>query len=86
MNRATELIMELRNVTVDFMLSGRTLRAVDDVSLDVHRWEILGVVGESGSGKSTLASAMLNVVSAPGTISHGQVLYKGVDTLTMSEA
>jgi peptide/nickel transport system ATP-binding protein len=68
------------------MLSSRTLRAVDDVSLDVHRGEILGVVGESGSGKSTLASAMLNVVSAPGTISHGQVLYKGVDTLTMSDA
>ena len=86
MNNATELIMELRNVTVDFMLSSRTLRAVDDVSLDVHRGEILGVVGESGSGKSTLASAMLNVVSAPGTISHGQVLYKGVDTLTMSDA
>jgi peptide/nickel transport system ATP-binding protein len=86
MSNATELIMELRNVTVDFMLSSRTLRAVDDVSLDVHRGEILGVVGESGSGKSTLASAMLNVVSAPGTISHGQVLYKGVDTLTMSDA
>jgi peptide/nickel transport system ATP-binding protein len=85
MENTRDPIMRVRNITVDFRLPSRTLRAVDDVSLDVHRGEILGVVGESGSGKSTLASAMLNVVSVPGRITNGQVLFKGQDVLAFSE-
>jgi peptide/nickel transport system ATP-binding protein len=50
----------------------------------VRRGEILGIVGESGSGKSTLASTILNIVSSPGVISGGQVLYNGIDVLGMS--
>ena len=78
-------ILQAQDITVDFKLPSRTLRAVDHVSLDVQRGEILGVVGESGSGKSTLASAMLNIVSAPGVISSGQILFKGQNVLSFSE-
>ncbi len=85
MDNTKDPILRARNVTVDFKLPSRTLRAVDDVSLDVRQGEILGVVGESGSGKSTLASAMLNVVSVPGRISNGQVLFKGQDVLAFTE-
>jgi peptide/nickel transport system ATP-binding protein len=49
-------------------------RVVDDVSLDIHRDEILGVVGESGSGKSMLAASMLDAVVEPGVLS-GEVTY-----------
>jgi peptide/nickel transport system ATP-binding protein len=80
-----EAIMQVQNVTVDFKLPSRTLRAVDHVSLSVYRGEILGVVGESGSGKSTLATAMLNVVASPGVISTGKVLFKDQNVLDFTE-
>jgi peptide/nickel transport system ATP-binding protein len=78
-------ILQVKDVTVDFKLPSRTLRAVDKVSVDVFQGEVLGIVGESGSGKSTLASAMLNMVSSPGVITEGKVLYKGTDVLNFSE-
>jgi peptide/nickel transport system ATP-binding protein len=79
-----ENILELRNISVEFKLKRGVLRAVDDASLSVRKGEILGIVGESGSGKSTLASTILNIVSSPGVISGGQVLYNGIDVLGMS--
>jgi peptide/nickel transport system ATP-binding protein len=79
-----ENILELRNISVEFRMRRGVLRAVDDASLRVRKGEILGIVGESGSGKSTLASTILNIVSPPGVISSGQVLFKGEDVLSMS--
>lgn len=78
-------IIEIKNVNVDFALQKGTLRASNNVSLDIYEGEIIGLVGESGSGKSTIASTLLNIVSHPGSISAGQVLYKGKDILKLSE-
>ena len=72
-------ILSFKDVCVDFPLSRGILHAVDHVTLDVYRGEILGVVGESGSGKSTLASTALNIVSVPGRISQGEILFEGDD-------
>ena len=76
-----EVILEYRDICVDFPLRRGVLRAVDHVTLPVMKGEILGVVGESGSGKSTLACTALNLVSAPGSITNGSVLFKGEDIL-----
>ena len=78
-----KILLEFRDICVDFPLDRGSLRAVDHVSLDLHKGEILGVVGESGSGKTTLASTALNIVSAPGRITCGQVLYEGTDLLKL---
>ncbi|MGL4452968.1 MAG: ABC transporter ATP-binding protein [Sarcina sp.] len=78
-------IIEIKNVNVDFALQKGTLRASNNVSLDIYEGEIIGLVGESGSGKSTIASTLLNIVSHPGSISAGQVLYRGKDILKLSE-
>jgi len=78
-------VMQLEHISVEFRLPKRTLHAVDDVSLNVRRGEILGIVGESGSGKTTLSSTMLNFVSAPGHITSGRVLYEGRDILALDE-
>ncbi len=57
------------------------VKAVDDVSLDLRKGEVLGLVGESGSGKTTLGRTLLGLVQATG----GSVLFEGQEVTTMSE-
>ena len=57
-----ETLMEVRDLAVEFRVRKSVARAVDGVSFEWRKGEILGVVGESGCGKSTLARAMLSLV------------------------
>ena len=57
------------------------VRAVDDVTIDLHRGEVLGLVGESGSGKTTLGRTVLGLVSA----TEGSVEFEGREITRMSE-
>jgi len=56
-------VLRAENVSKTFHTDSGTLRAVDDVSLDLAKGETLGLVGESGSGKTTLAKLLLGLVS-----------------------
>jgi oligopeptide/dipeptide ABC transporter ATP-binding protein len=58
------------------------VKAVDDVSLDLRRGEVLGLVGESGSGKTTLGRTLLGLVKA----SEGSVRFDGQEITGMSES
>jgi oligopeptide/dipeptide ABC transporter ATP-binding protein len=57
------------------------VKAVDDVSLDLHRGEVLGLVGESGSGKTTLGRTLLGLVRA----TEGSVVFEGKELTKMSD-
>jgi oligopeptide/dipeptide ABC transporter ATP-binding protein len=63
-----EVLMETRDLAVQFRARRRVARALDGISLQWRRGEILGVVGESGCGKSTLARAMLGLVEYAGEV------------------
>ena len=65
-----ETLLSIRNLSVQFPVPGRgTVRAVDNISLDLRKGETLGLVGESGCGKTTLGRAILRLNQpAAGTI------------------
>ncbi|MFG1991538.1 ABC transporter ATP-binding protein [Actinoplanes sp. NPDC048988] len=68
-------VLEIRNLNVDYGLGDKAVHAVRDVSLTLHRGEVLGLAGESGSGKSTLAYGLTRLLPPPGVITGGEVVY-----------
>ncbi|MEM1430559.1 MAG: ABC transporter ATP-binding protein [Pseudomonadota bacterium] len=78
-------ILDIRNLTIDLPRGGDRKYAVEDVSLTLHRGEILCVVGESGSGKSVMTSAIMNDVPGRLKVSSGEVLFDGMDMLRLPQ-
>ncbi len=83
----TEPLLQVRNLRVEFPTRHGTLVAVDDISFDIAKGEVLGVVGESGAGKSMTGSAIIGLIDPPGRIGGGEVLLEGrrIDNLPPSE-
>ncbi|UCD39052.1 MAG: ABC transporter ATP-binding protein [Fidelibacterota bacterium] len=71
------ILLEIRNLDVNFFLDEGTVEAVQDVSLDVFQNYTLGIVGESGCGKSVLSQAIMRIVPPPGKITGGEMVYHG---------
>src|SRR6266850_4765692 len=72
-----EMILQARDLRVEFRTRRGTLVAVDDVSFSVARGEVLGVVGESGAGKSLTGLAIMGLLEPPGRIAAGEVWLEG---------
>jgi oligopeptide/dipeptide ABC transporter ATP-binding protein len=81
----TETIMQVRNLDVTYQTRRGPLSAIDNLSLDIYKGEILGLVGESGCGKSTLGKALMRMIQPPGEISGGKLIFDGVDLMNLSE-
>jgi oligopeptide/dipeptide ABC transporter ATP-binding protein len=78
-------ILEIENLNVHFPIHIGTVRAVEDVTLELKKGEVMGLVGESGCGKSTLGFSILRLLRPPGMFAGGQIRYHGSDILKMSE-
>lgn len=77
----SEIVLSVRNLRVEYPSARATFVAVDNVSLDVRRGEILGLVGESGAGKSTIGWAVTRLIDAPGQVVGGSIDLQGVGNL-----
>ena len=76
----------LRDLCVNYKTRLGEVSAVDSVSFDIHRGEILGLVGESGCGKSTMGRALMRMIAPPGYIARGEILFDGEDVMTYDQA
>jgi peptide/nickel transport system ATP-binding protein len=80
-----DILYSIRNLTVEYQTRAGAVRAVDDVSLDIHRGEILGLVGESGCGKSTLGKALMRLHTGPASITAGELWFDGRNLMQLSK-
>jgi oligopeptide/dipeptide ABC transporter ATP-binding protein len=80
---STAPILRVRDLSVEFDVEGRPLRAVDGVSFDLRRGETLGLVGESGCGKTTTVLGILRLLPPGGRIVGGSVWFDGEDLLSI---
>ncbi len=76
-------LLRLIDLSVEFPTAWGPARAVDRVSIEISKGEVLGVVGESGCGKSMTALAVLRLVPQPGRIVGGRVLLDDRDLLAL---
>ncbi|MEV5344439.1 ABC transporter ATP-binding protein [Streptomyces achromogenes] len=81
------MLLEVRDLRVEFQTRDGVARAVDGVGYAVDAGETLAVLGESGSGKSVTAQAVMGILDTPpGRITGGRVLFQGRDLLTLKES
>jgi oligopeptide/dipeptide ABC transporter ATP-binding protein len=80
-----EKLIEIKNLKTFFNTEAGVARAVNNVSFDIYKGEVLGIVGESGSGKSVTSMSINRLIpNPPGEIVGGEVFYNGVDLLKLS--
>ncbi|MEU7304480.1 ABC transporter ATP-binding protein [Streptomyces sp. NPDC007206] len=80
------MLLEVRDLRVEFRTRDGVARAVNGVSYEVDAGETLAVLGESGSGKSVTAQAVMGILDMPpGRITGGRILFQGRDLLRMKE-
>ena len=75
------MLLEVKNLETEFRVKRGQVKAVNGVSFEVEKGEILAVVGESGSGQSVTSFSLLRLIRAPGKIVGGQILFNGEDLL-----
>src|ERR1700736_5108145 len=81
----TATVLEVRDLSVDYLTDRGAVRAVDRVSFDVAKGEFLGIVGESGCGKSTLLFAIARLLTPPADIAGGSVRFSGREMVSVTE-
>ena len=73
----TDPVLSVRDLRVEFVTRRGVLKAIDGISFDIARGEVLGVVGESGAGKSVTGAAVIGLIDPPGRIAAGEIRLSG---------
>lgn len=69
-------LLSVRNLSLEFRTRTGIVRALEDISFQVHSGETVGIVGESGSGKSVLALAIMRILDSAAHIKSGEILWQ----------
>ena len=78
-------LVQIKNLKTYFHTEAGTAKAVDNVSFDIYKGEVLGIVGESGSGKSVTSLSINRLIpNPPGEIVDGEIIYNDIDLLKLS--
>ncbi len=80
----TENVLEIKDISVDFITDSGRLKAVRHASFNVPKGKIIGLVGESGCGKSTLASVLIRLMSDNAVVSGESILFEGENLLDLA--
>ena len=81
----TNKLIQVKNLKTFFYTEAGTVRAVDNVSFDIYKGEVLGIVGESGSGKSVTSLSINRLIpNPPGKIVSGDIIYNNTNLLDLS--
>jgi oligopeptide/dipeptide ABC transporter ATP-binding protein len=83
--KTKEILLKVKDLKTYFFTRSGTVKAVDGVSFEVRRGEVLCIVGESGCGKSMTSLSVLRLVDKPGKIISGEMWFSGEDLLKKNE-
>ena len=84
-NMNQEKLVQIKELKTYFYTDAGVAKAVDGVSFDIHKGEVLGIVGESGSGKSVTSLSINRLIpDPPGKIESGEIIYDGINLLDIS--
>ncbi len=77
------MLLQIRDLEVAFSSRQGDIQALRGVTFDLKEGEQFGIVGESGAGKSMIAFSVLNLLSEPGRISNGSIVFEGRDLIKL---
>ena len=83
---SAEILLDIRNLNVDFKTPRGRVHALRDISFKVPRGKIVGVVGESGSGKSTVIWTVTQLLAGNAVVESGEAMFNGRDVLKFGQA
>ena len=78
-------LLQVRDLATHFPTGAGLVKAVDGVSFDVHRGEVLGLVGESGSGKSVTGFSIMGLIDPPGRVVAGSIRLEGEELVGLGD-
>jgi peptide/nickel transport system ATP-binding protein len=81
MEQRKDILLDVRELHTSFFTSEGEVKSVNGVSFHVNRQEIVAIVGESGCGKSVTQMSVMQLVTAPGKIKSGKVMFEGDNLL-----
>jgi peptide/nickel transport system ATP-binding protein len=80
----SDILLDVKNLVTEFKTENGVVKAVNDVSFQIKKKQVVGIVGESGSGKSVTSLSIMRLIpNPPGKITGGEILYYGHDDKTV---
>ena len=81
-----ELLLSVKNLTVEYTSEGEVIHAVNNVSFDLEKGKTIGLVGETGAGKTSIARAILRILpEPPARVPSGEIFFEGRDLMKVRE-